>query len=886
VNQRSSSYRQSWRRGAIFATAWLLASSLVSSAELDQLQTMFETYCFDCHGTQNQKADRRFDAIWSDPFSTHHLLLFEEALDAMNLGAMPPQESGVMQPSDEERRRMIATLTRHLDAASASQRVDETLLRRLTRYEYNYTLRDLLGVRPEALDATKAFPPEQPFDGFANVGESQTLSQQQLELYLEAARTYLDQAIYFGRERPQRQSWKFPPSDFTQSKSADARLEYRVLDQDERYVDFAHGEPADRRPNAPRSLITVGIPFDGFYKIRVTAEAIRRLDHPYDPEVLRYDLSQPMKLGVWCAPDVNSLQETAIEARRLVAVFDLLDGQAAEFEANVWMNQGAIPFINWLNGPGSAKGPISRVMEKYHPDGMRFGPVEVDELRSQGIEVSEAEIERRSHIFASDFYQGPRMRVYDMTMEGPLEESWPPASHRLIFGETMDPHDVNVAAVLTKFANRAFRRPVTTAEISHYIHFVNQRIADGIDRVEAIKQGLTAMLSSPKFLFLDEGRADEHTELDDFELASRLSYFLWSSMPDDDLRQAAASGELRDPEQLRAQVERLLKDSRSDALVAHFTDAWLRLDKLGSMPPGVKEFPDFFRYRLEAAMKTETRLFFAHLLHHNRNIREFLDADYSFLNDSLAMHYGIDNVDGEAFRKVVFPKAVRRGGLLGHASVLTATANGVETSPVVRGVWLLESVLGTPPSPPPADVPAIEPDTRGALTIRDQLEKHRQVAACADCHAKIDPWGFALEFYDPVGAFRTHYPKSQSEKGAAPLRRDQKPNEIDSPPKPPKGQTPSRIGSQPILKPIDGAGQLPSGETIRDERDLKRALIRREQQFCRNLAEKMLTYATGRTLTYRDSEAVNRIVDDTAAAGGGLKDLVHRVIHSETFHQR
>jgi hypothetical protein len=251
-------------------------------------------------------------------------------------------------------------------------------------------------------------------------------------------------------------------------------------------------------------------------------------------------------------------------------------------------------------------------------------------------------------------------------------------------------------------------------------------------------------------------------------------------------------------------------------------------------------------------------LFVADALKHNRPLKHLLNSSTTFVNGSLARHYGLTNVVGDEFRKVSFSADRRRAGLLGHASVLTATANGVETSPVVRGVWVLENILGTPPSPPPPDVPPIEPDTRGATTIRDQLAKHRNVAACADCHAKIDPWGFALEFYDPIGGFRTHYPHVG-----------------------PSGRVAKLEG-----KRIDGSGELPGGEFIHNDGGLRTELLKRKDQFARNLVKKFLTHATGRELTFRDNAEVEQITDKIARSGYGFRDLVRMSLQSQIFRSR
>ncbi|MEM6689175.1 MAG: DUF1592 domain-containing protein, partial [Planctomycetota bacterium] len=344
---------------------------------------------------------------------------------------------------------------------------------------------------------------------------------------------------------------------------------------------------------------------------------------------------------------------------------------------------------------------------------------------------------------------------------------------------------------------------------------------------------------------------------------NRLSYFLWSSMPDDQLFALADSGRLLNPVVLSRQVDRMIDDEKSEAFINGFCNSWLRLDKLGSMPPDEHKFFEFYRDDLETAMRQETIQFVSHILRENLSISDFLASQYTFLNESLAKHYGIEGVVGNHFRKVTLPLNGQRGGLLGHASILTLTANGVDTTPVVRGVWILESILGTPPSSPPPDVEPLDPDVRGTTTIRERLAKHREVETCRSCHAKIDPFGFPLEFYDPIGGFRPQYYRKVV------MWKDDK------------------LSSQKILTAgIDGSATLPSGEQVSVPFELKRALLDHKEQFSRSLAEKLLTYACGREMTLSDNAEIDRISSDIAARGYRFRDLIHSILASDTFQRR
>ena len=368
----------------------------------------------------------------------------------------------------------------------------------------------------------------------------------------------------------------------------------------------------------------------------------------------------------------------------------------------------------------------------------------------------------------------------------------------------------------------------------------------GESRLQAIKLGLKAILMSPRFLYFDEG-ADE--QLDDYQLATRLAYLLWSSMPDEKLLDAAAEGELQDPKNRRAHALRMLQDDRAKEFIVGLTEAWLRLDKLGGMPPDPSTFKSYYKDRLKEDMLAETHAYFEHFLNEDLPVEQMLDSDFTFVNADLANHYGLSEVEGPEMRKVRLPENSRRGGLLGHASILTLTANGVETSPVVCGIWVLENILGTPPSPPPPDVEPLEPDLRGATTIREQLRKHREVETCRDCHQKIDPLGFPLEFFDPVGAFREDYFAGKN-----------KPRLV-----------------------IDGHGELASGEVVQDERDLKQLLVKRKKQFARTIVDKLMTYAVGRPMTFRDEDAIQELLSKTSEHDYRLRQILLEVVSSDTF---
>lgn len=445
---------------------------------------------------------------------------------------------------------------------------------------------------------------------------------------------------------------------------------------------------------------------------------------------------------------------------------------------------------------------------------------------------------------------------------GPLFDQWPPRSHQLLLGNLdLERGTIEEAKpVLRQFISRAFRRPATDEELARYVRLIAGRQEAGRSLEASVRVGFAAVLCSPNFLYLREEMRGDEVRISDHELASRLSYFLWSSMPDTELLECAARQSLRTPDVLHAQVERMLGDPKKNRFITDFTGQWLRLRQIDATVPDPKvyiEFDDF----LKASMVDETQSFFRTLLDEDLSIRNFLDSDFAMLNRRLGRHYGIQGVKGSQVQKVKLPEDSVRGGVLTQGAVLKVTANGTNTSPVVRGVWVLENILGQTVPPPPPNIPSIEPDTRGTATIREQLIKHRELASCSSCHRYIDPPGFALESFDPAGKFREQY-----------LRFHVEPQHAD------KGW-----GKVIEVGKVDPSGRLSSGEQFADVREFKRLMLENDPRFARCLTEKLVTYALGRELGFSDRELVDAILAKAATKGGGLKTLIHAIIQSPVF---
>ncbi len=463
-------------------------------------------------------------------------------------------------------------------------------------------------------------------------------------------------------------------------------------------------------------------------------------------------------------------------------------------------------------------------------------------------------------------HQGPGLAVHWVEVEGPLLDAWPPAGTTRLLGQ-VDLQTGTLAdaeAILRRFLPRAFRRPVTEAELAPFLALVQSRLEQRYSFVDALRVGLKGVLCSPDFLYLKAAPG----KLKDHDLAARLSYFLWSTMPDDALTQLADRGELGKPDVLRQQVERMLNDPKVHAFTENFTGQWLGLRNLKATTPDKKLYPEFDPL-LELLLPRETHLFFEEVLKGDRSLLEFVHSDWTMLNSRLARHYGIAGVNGQEFRKVKLPADSHRGGVLTQASVLKVTANGTTTSPVVRGAWVLDRILGTPAPPPPKDVPAIEPDIRGATTIRHQLAKHRTLASCASCHSKIDPPGTALESFDVIGGWREHY-RAAPGKGL-PVMQVQTASQK------------AQVGRGPKVECGD---ELADGRKFADVDGLKQILLADPEPIARSLAGKLLVYATGHGLEIADRASVERIVAAIKPKDFGFRTLIHSVVQSPTFRSK
>jgi hypothetical protein len=848
------------------------------SAAIDScVQGFMAKHCMACHDDATRENGVSLESL-GNTVTDATAAGWLKALEQIERGTMPPPEEE--QPGSAERQAATLALEQAVVAHARSRPARDTaVLRRLNRTEYRRTVEELLALDLSSRDPTRDFPDDTLSHGFASDGEKLVTSNFLLRRYLAAAKDVVGRAVHF-EPRPEERAITLKPPFEPES--------YGI-----RYVEWelAAAKSPWAKPYSTLDLrggcmplwnMRKGVPVAGWYSIRVLAEAkFRRGDMDprkmYDKSL--FDPSEPLRLSMTLGSLVgidpangDALRTELLSTKgrggdgRPVAVWDVPDDLPTWLECRVWMEAGQFPKFEYVNGPTN-----SDYRMDYYLSENRYTLLDKKQLTD--FEAADKPFGWATPIF----FETPRIRVHAAEVKGPHFDAWPPVSHRAIFGEK--PYESAAASdVLRSFAERAWRRPVAADDVALIVDLVRASEQAAVKAgkpaeqaaQEAIVEGIEAVLCAPEFLYREE-RGDR---LDGHEIASRLSYFLWSAPPDAALLSHAAANDLVRPEVRRQEAERLLDDPRSDTFVNEFLDGWLRLRKLGSMAPS--GFEVYYNDKLEPAMRKETRLFFKRLLRTNGPIADLLDSDYTFVNRALAKHYRLDwktteadlgkPVDGltaddlrtdaaghapsQGFVRVKLPDR-RRGGVLGQASVLTLTANGVDTSPVVRGAWVLENILGAPPSPPPPNIPVVEPDVRGTTTIRARLQAHRDNPACYSCHRHIDPPGFALESYDAIGTFRSSYYYPATDKSL----------------------------------PLDPGGEF-DGVPFKGVAGFKDQLLARQPQFARCLVEKLLIHMLGRELTAADRPAIRAIVDRDAADGFRLRDLVLLCCESDLLIQK
>jgi hypothetical protein len=792
------------RRTALLLSSLLLAS-ITASCAVGQAPTAKPTadwpafqktvqpflakHCFDCHSGKKESGDVRLDQFLDEKSLIAGAATLDRVQVMLRKQAMPPRKRP--QPGADEGKPVLAWLETFSEGVERASRLDRVTMRRLNRAEYNNTVRDLLGVNFRPGDD---FPADVPSHGFDNVGSVQTVSPVLIEKYLASAERVSRTAL-FGAEpmKPERVPHQpfFTADAFSKNTS----------------VKFDYDETGMSLPSALH--VTQRFAVSGEYNLRAVMRGWRPVG------------SNPVELAFW-------IDGKKVHEARIAVAIERKEGRAPGEMNGLWA-ECRLPITageHWLSVT------ILRMYEGLPPayKGPKPAP-ENSKLVAEPVERSKA--------------TDACFPMY-LDVVGPYKQEKGPSAESVkkIFGDRPGPRDAaHARRILSDLARRAYRRPVTDQEIDSLVKLVAMVQKEGDSFDEGLCLALQQILISPHFLFRVEKTAAG--PLSSHELATRLSYFLWSSMPDSELSRLADEGKLNQAAILEAQVRRMLKDDRAVAFVENFGGQWLQTRALESHVPDRVKFPEFTDYTL-MSMKKETDLFFEHILRQDRPVLDFLDADYTFLNQRLAEFYQKPGVTGHEFRKVDL-KGTRRGGVWTQASVLTVSSYANRTSPVLRGKWMLETLLNAPPPPPPPDVPILDEKALGkTVSLKQVLDRHRANPTCASCHGRMDPLGFALEHFDAIGRWR------------------EKDGEF----------------------PIETTGTLPDGRSFAGHEELRTLLKADANAFTEGLTEKMLIYALGRGLETSDRKSVRAIVDRTAKDGYRFSRLVLGIVRSEAFQTR
>ena len=760
-----------------------------------------ESNCYDCHQGEDAEADLDLANTDFALSEAESLQRWVRIFDRVKEGEMPPPDYDVVEPSK------VDVFTDSLAEAirgyqSEQQRtIGRVHSRRLTRQQVERTLHDLLGIDIPLAE----FLPEESSDyRYSSVSDGQPMSHFQMQSHLAVVDRALDEAF--------RRAFS---DDDTYEKNFDAKgLARKNPKRRCREPELRKGKAVIWNGGVIfyGRLPATTAPEDGWYRFKLSVAALK----------------PPKTGGVWSTIRSGLCVSSAPLLTHITSFEAQTESQEIELEA--WLPKGHMLEVR----------PADATLKRGRFAGGQIGTGEGEPQNIPGIAFDRLTMRR--------FHQGPTNTQIRQLLFDDLRADWSGDMPRVHTASAQ----VDAERLLLKLAARAFRKPVDRADIDSYINAVHEMLEGGAEFHEALRFGYRAILCSPRFLYFTE----QPGKLDAYDVATRLAYFLTGSSPDATLSALAASGALLDSDQLRTQTERLLSE-HGGRFIEDFSAEWLDLQDINASPPNRKLFGAFDPV-VQWSMIRETHDFLRHMLEENLSVVQLIDSQHTFLNSRLARYYNMDHVTGGAMQRVVFPDESYRGGLLTHGSILKVTANGSVTSPVLRGIWVSERLLGVPIPPPPGSVPAIEPDIRGATTIREQLEKHRADSACASCHKKIDPPGYALENFDAAGQWRQFYRKK---KGAG-------------------NRSKTKIDASYRFE--DSAGG-PARE-FQDIRDFRKLVASRPKQLAASMIENLVVYATGGPIEFADREVVSSIVDELAKNDQfGLRSIIHAVVASPIF---
>ncbi len=802
------------------------------------LSHFMDKYCLKCHDTETQKGDREFESFKFPLGTPADLIAAKDIVDQITLREMPPKKAKVF-PTDDERLAVLRVLRTQI--ASTRGKIESTtartVMRRLSNREYENTIATLFGRRVDTLGLTADFPKEKASEHLDTIGKSLVTSGFLLDQYFQSANRLIETRL--GRPETPPQAWDFK-GHFVQYEELQgphkAAFDFRYLclyeqpNTDTRQGGYGHIED-----------FLKGVPVSGLYDIEVEAQALHRNTH-YDASIFGIDFSEPFILGVVPGDAKKNHIHYPQAIEPLLGQSTVPDDKPTWLKFRVWLEAGQTPRFIFPNGPYESRASVLEVNKRYKNE---------FDAKYANAGVS------RTHLIVEGG-DLPHIRISEIKINGPLPEPGGSLEEIAVFGEKGFQAD-KALDQLYAFGARAYRRPLVAADRASIRKVYELRLGEKATPRQAALDTLKMILCSPSFLYFSEITDEKAAKLGPYDLATRLSYALWGAPPDKELLAVAASGKLTTPAELKKQILRLLSDDRVGGFVNSFLDGWLNLRDLGSQPPPRETMRVYYAENLPEAMKTEVRLFFWNLLKENGSVQQFLESDYTYADKRLAKLYNLPEQKtlriADGFQRVNLAGNRQRGGLLGMAGVLTVSANGVETSPVTRGVWVSENILGVKPPPPPDVVPAIEADVSGATTIRERLAKHRADKTCAECHTKIDPLGFSLETFDPIGRWRDTYAKPKNSKLPAPK--------------------------------VDPSGEFSSGQTYADFHDFKSVLTTsRRDVFTRHLISEVLSYASGRHMEPVDDFVIEEIFQTVEKDDYGLRTLIVEALASEIFRSR
>lgn len=832
-----------------------LDSKLPLKADLNGFEKVISpiltSNCVECHGPEKQKAKFRVDTLDPNLLYGEDLSWWLEVMDVVSNGEMPPEEDVRMEETD--RSKVVDWLSSQVQISSQLARAEKgaSSFRRMTKYEYNYSLQDLLGLQ---LNFAKDLPSDPlSSDGFKNSSDLLQMSAIQYSTYLELNRKALRRATVRSK-RPQVLYWSVSSETAFKRKSE----EIERADQRARNRAKRRGNKGAYYQNLSSSkTIPATWSWWGGLEAWAPTTDLPEIPNPSDYfTVIPAGQQLVIELGNRL-PD-KGIMQVRVRASRVSTKPDQVPTLALEFGwqgDQDWKASSRISPVDLVidASPGKSRFyqfdiPLSEITTRNPVRSTKDFPRKM----SDRMATNPSEYIR---LHNTSFSKAGVIHLDYVEVTAPIHEQWPPASHtRIFFANDQEGNEITYAReIVSRFMTKAWRRTVTDKEVDFQMEYFARIRPICQDFQQAVIETLSAVLSSPRFLYLVHSNPSPyedkaHRPLDPFELATRLSMFLWCSIPDDELIHLAANGRLKDTNELVKQTKRMLADPRHKRFTKHFVRQWLGLGQLDFLKVDNDSYPDYDS-KLKESMAQEPIAFFEEMLRNNHSVMDFLHADYALVNQRLAEHYGIPGVHGHTFQKVSLKPIYNRGGLLTQAGLLAMNSDGEDSNPLKRGIWLLESILNDPPPPPPPTVPEIDladPEIL-KMTLKERMEDHRKKSACFSCHVKIDPWGVAFENFDAIGSWRT---KSNGK-------------EIDST---------SYLFNLHQLDGVDG---------------VKRYLLaNRQDQFVRALVHKMTTFALGRPLTFADHSEIDRLTAGVRQEGDGLRTLVSLLVTSELFNSK